>query len=182
MIRRAFLFTFPALLGRAAIADSDLISGPEPGKSLPALKVLDVTGPQKDKELDYVAERKDRPTVYLFLREFDRPIARFMKLLDTALVEDGGERMSVAVWIHGELEKNKEYLPRVQMSLKMEKTAMTTFRGDPTVPGWELHGDARVTVLVAAKGKVAARFGYVSVNDTLVREVRQALTKAAEAK
>lgn len=182
MIRRTFLLGLPAVAAIASNAESELVSGPEPGKALPELKVSDVTGPQKDKELDYVAERKDKPTVYLFLREFDRPIARFMKMLDTAIVEDGGERMSVAVWIHGELEKNKAYLPRVQMSLKLEKTAMTTFRGDPTVPGWELHGDARVTVLVAAKGKVTARFGYVSVNDTLVREVRQALTKAAELK
>ena len=182
MIRRTFLLGVTGVAASAALAESELVSGPEPGKALPALKVLDITGPQKDKELDYVAERKDKPTVYLFLREFDRPIARFMKLLDTAMVEDGGELQSVAVWIHGEREKNKEYLPRVQMSLKMEKTAMTTFLGDPTAPGWELHGDARVTVLVAAKGKVTARFGYVSVNDTLVREVRQALTKAAEVK
>src|SRR5690349_5375975 len=151
MIRRTLLFGLPALAAIPAIADGDLVSGPEPGKALPELKVLDVTGPQKDKELNYVAERKDKPTVYLFLREFDRPIARFMKILDTAIVEDGGERMSIAVWIHGELEKNKEYLPRVQMSLKMEKTPMTTYLGDPTVPGWEIHGDARLTAIVAAK-------------------------------
>jgi hypothetical protein len=182
MFRRTFLIGLPALGATAALADGDLVSGPEPGKPLPELKVLDVTGPQKDKELNYVAERKEKPTVYLFLREFDRPIARFMKLLDTAIGEDGGERMSVAVWIHGEKEKNKEYLPRVQGSIKLEKTAMTTYLGDPTVPGWEIHGDARLTAIVAAKGKVTARFGYVSVNDTLVREVRQALTKAAEIK
>ena len=72
MIRRTFLVGLPALVATAALAEGDLVSGPEPGKALPELKVLDVTGPQKDKELNYVAERKDKPTVYLFLREFDR--------------------------------------------------------------------------------------------------------------
>jgi hypothetical protein len=39
-----------------------------------------------------------------------------------------------------------------------------------------------VTAIVAGKGKVAASFGYRSINDTDVPEVRAALKKAAEEK
>ena len=39
------------------------------------LKVFDATGPLKDKEVDYAAERKGKPTVYVFIQadKWDRP-------------------------------------------------------------------------------------------------------------
>src|SRR5437868_1590377 len=77
----ALLFTCatPTLFGQ------DITSGPEKDKAVPALKVYDATGSNKEKEIDYVADRKDKPTIYLLLRadKFDRPMNRFMKTLDT---------------------------------------------------------------------------------------------------
>ena len=65
----------------------DLPSGPEKGAKVAALKVFDVTGHHEGKEIDYSAERKGKPTVYLFVHsgKFDRPMNRFMKTLDDDL-------------------------------------------------------------------------------------------------
>ena len=44
--------------------------------------------------------------------------------------------------------------------------------------GWAVNADAHRTAVVANKGKVAATFGYRSINETDVRKVKEALAKA----
>ena len=163
----------------------EVASGPEKGKPVPALKVFDATGTHEGKDVDYTAERKDKPTIYLLVNadQFSRPMARFMRLLDEKVTKDGEPRYIVAVWVGGDKDKNKEYLPRAQMSLKLESTAMTAFMGDKAGPeGWTLNEDAHLTAVVAVKGKVAVTFGYTSINDTDVKAVHEALIKIAPVK
>src|SRR5262249_11381473 len=97
------------LLTLYAVAQ-DVTSGPYNGKPVPVLKVFDATGPNKGKELDYAAERKDTPTVYIFIQadKWDRPMARFLKTLDQT-VQKEEETMVVAVWLTEDAEKTKEY-------------------------------------------------------------------------
>lgn len=169
----------------AAPARADVESGPKPGEKVPALKVFDVTGPSAGKELDYAAERKDKPTVYLFVQadHWSRPMARFLRELDKAAGEIGGETYFVAVWLTEEPRKTKEYLPRAQTSLNLQHTAFTFYPKDKFGPGeWGINSDAHLTAVVATRGKVAARFGHVSVNETVVPEVTDALKKALKEK
>ena len=144
-------------------------------KKTPVLKVHDVTGANAGKEVDYAADRKERPTVYAFIRAdaFDRPMARFLKKLDDALPKDA---YVVAVWLTDDADKTKDYLPRVQESLKFKSTALTFYPGEKAGPdGWGINADSRLTVVVADKGRVAASFDYQSVNETNVPEVEKAL-------
>jgi hypothetical protein len=159
-------------------AGQDVSSGPKKGEAVPALKVFDVTGPHKDKDVDYTAERKDKLTVYAFVQadQWDRPMARFLRKLDEAVQEQ--DALVVAVWLTDDADKTKEYLPRAQQSLQLQATTLTCFTGDKAGPkGWGVNADARLTVVVADKHKVAATFGYHSVNETDVPTVRDALKK-----
>jgi len=158
-----------------------IASGPEKGKAVPALKVYDATGAHKEKEVDYAAERKDKPTVYLLVRadKFDRPMNRFMKTLDAAVKKDFADTYVVAVWLTDDVVKAKELLPRVQQSVGYEATALTCYTGGAEGPkGWNVNADAHLTAVLANKGKVAATFGYRSVNETDVPAVRDALKEA----
>jgi hypothetical protein len=180
MVKRAI----PLLLGALALGLpvlADLMSGPEAGAVVPAAKVFAATGPNEGKELDYPAERKEKPTLYLMIREFDRPVARYMKTLDQELASASADAHVVAVWLTDEQEKTRTYLPRVQMSLKMEHTSMCVFPGDKNGPNdWNLSPDARVTTVLAVKGKVVKTFAYSSINDTEVRPVLAALKDAVK--
>ena len=163
----------------------DVTSGPEKGEQVPELKVFDATGAHKEKDVDYAAERKDRPTVYLFVNaeKFDRPMNRFMKGLDAAVKKDFEGAYVVAVWVGGDADKTKELLPRVQQSVQYEVTALTLYEGAKEGPkGWNVNADAHLTAVVANKGKVAATFGYQSVNETDVPKVKEALAKAIKEK
>src|SRR5262245_57512242 len=100
---------------------SDVESGPEKGSKVPALKVYDATGENKEKSVDYAGLRKDKPTVYLFIGpsddpkgKFDRPMNKFMKTLDTQVEKGLDDVYLVAVWLSADEDKTKEYLPKVQ--------------------------------------------------------------------
>ncbi|MFO0797342.1 MAG: hypothetical protein U0804_07675 [Gemmataceae bacterium] len=169
-----------ALVVLATGSAQDIDSGPKAGEKVTTLKAYGLVGAVEGKEADFAAERKDDPTVYLFVQSehFGRPMARFIKVLDEKLKTANEKAGVVAVWI-GDKEafaKNKDYLPRVQMSLKLENTAYAAHEGEKSGPnGWGLNADAHVTVVVADKGKVAKSFAFVSVNETDVRSVLAAV-------
>jgi hypothetical protein len=181
MVRYFCLSAVTALLLAPLAAAGDVVSGPEKGKPAPALKVFDVTGESKGKEVDYKAERKDRPTVYVFVRAdaWDRPMARFLRGLDEAAQKEGEDTAVVAVWLTDDVKKTKAYLPKAQKSLQFLATALTCFTGAKDGPaGWGINADAHLTAVVVHKGRVAATFGYQSVNETNVPAVQKALKKA----
>src|SRR5262249_33659462 len=133
----------------------DISSGPDKNSKVPALKVFDATGPNKDKEVDYAAERKDKPTIYLLVRadKFDRPMNRFMKGLDDEVKKESEDAYLVAVWLTDDVDKAKERLPAVQQSVQYENTALTIFTGGKEGPkDWNANSDAHLTVVLANKG------------------------------
>jgi hypothetical protein len=173
------------LLLPIAARGQEVSSGPAAGEKVPALKVFDATGMHQQKEVDYTAERKDKPTVYAFVPadKWDRPMARFLRKLDEAVMKEGEDVYVVAVWLTDDVDKSKEYLPVAQRSLQFQATALACFTGPKAGPdGWGINGDAHLTVVVASKGKVAATFGYGSVNETDVPAVQRALHKARTGK
>ena len=108
-------------------------------------------------------------------------MARFLRKLDEAVRKEGDTRI-VAVWLTDDAEKTKKYLPVAQQSLQFERTALTCFTGGKDGPkGWGVNADAHLTAVVANKGKVAATFGFRSLNETDVPGVRDALKKARKA-
>ena len=184
MCRHALL-CLALLMPPAAARAQDVVSGPAKGEKVPALKVFDATGENADKEVDYAAERKDKPTVYLFVRadKFDRPMNRFMKTLDGAVKKDFADTYVVAVWLTDDAAKTKELLPRVQQSVGFGATALTCYAGGAEGPkGWGVNADAHLTAVLANKGKVAATFGYPSLNETDVPAVRDAVRKMRDGK
>ena len=163
------------------VAWADVESGPKAGEKVGELKAFGVVGKVEGKEADFAAERKDDPTVYLFVsaENFSRPMARFMRALDGKLGEIDDKAAAVAVWLGGDADAHKERLPKIQMSVNFDKTALAVFAGDKSGPnGWGINPDAHLTVVVANKGKVAKSFAYTTVNETDARAVLAELKKA----
>ena len=179
MNRPSSTFLAPLLVLCAAASAAEPTSGPAAGAAIPALKVFDATGPHSGKDVDYPAERKAKPTVYVFIKDWNRPAARFLRSVDGGVADDAEGAMVVAVWLSAKTDDTKEYLPKAQMSLKLENTAMTVIAEDAVPAGWELDTDAAVTVVVASGGKAVKSFRYVSVNETVADEVRKTLKTAA---
>jgi hypothetical protein len=162
-------------------------SGPKAGDKVAKLKVFGVIGEVEGKEADFAAERKDAPTIYIFVQAEEngipvggRPAARFMKALDKDISEADEKAAVVAIWLGDKaFEKHKEYLPRINISLSFEHTFLAAFDGEKSGPlDWAINPDAHLTVVIAHKGKVVKSIAFVSVNETDVKPVLAELKKA----
>lgn len=185
---KVFLLAVGVLVAAAALVAADE-SGPKAGEKVPELKAFGVVGAVEGKDADFAKERKELPTVYVFVQAEEggipvggRPAGRFLKELDKGVGDAAKDAAVVAVWL-GEkaFDKHKEYLPRIQMSLKFEKTSLAAFDGNRSGPNnWAVNSDTHLTVVVAHKGKVVKSFALTSVNDTDVKAVLDELKKAAK--
>lgn len=167
-----------AVLLSATLAQAAIESGPAVDSALPELKADAVTGEDAGRKITFTTTRKAKPTVYVFIRsdKFDRPIARYLKTLDKALVELGKDTHVVAVWLTDDAEKTREYLPKVQQSIKLEATTLALYAEDKLGPNaWAINDRAFVTTIVTDGAKVKARFAEQSLNETNVPEVTAAL-------
>lgn len=161
-------------------------SGPEVGGKAAPLKAAAGTGERAGQDVDFVADRGDKPTVFVFVRadKWDRPAARYLRAIDQALVkgvEGAEDAAAVAIWLTDDVETAKQYVPTAQQSLQLERTTFAVHPGDRFGPkGWSINGEAHVTTVVVRSGKVVASFGYLSLNETNVPEVVKALGKKAD--
>lgn len=149
-------------------------SGPDAGSKVESLKVFAATGEDAGNEVDYAARRTDKPTIYVFVQadKWDRPLGRFLKVLDQELAKDRQDVAVIAVWLTDDVEKSKEYLPRAQESIKLEQTVLAVYPGDKNgPPGWSINPGAHLTAIVVEGGQTVASLGYRSVNDLEVPNV-----------
>jgi hypothetical protein len=140
-----------------------------------------VTGEYAGKDAELTKARGDMPTVYLFVNaeQWSRPMARYLKTLDQELdkgIAGADGAAAVAIWLTGDVNKYKEYLPKAQQSMQFQKTSLTVFDGEASGPaGWNVDIAAHLTVVVTRGGKETARFSYRSTNESDVPEAVKAL-------
>lgn len=174
-------FTIIMVLCGVPFARADVESGPKAGEKVAELKVFAIAGTIENKEVDYAKDRGEDLTVYLFVNaeKFSRPMNRFMKTLDGKLAGIDDKAYAVAVWLTGDTDKTKEFLPKVQQSVQYVHTALTVFPGEVSGPkNWAINTDAHLTVVVVQAGKVVRSFAYETVNETDVKNIEETLKKA----
>lgn len=133
-------------------------------------------------QIDAATAANDKPIVYLLIpaNRWDRPVARFMKTLDEKLSGYSAAAEIRAIWLSAEPDATKEYLPRAQQSLQLQKTRLGVY-GDAEGPeGWQLGGNVQLVAIVVHRGKIAARFPFGSVNETDVPQVGEAVAKSLD--
>jgi len=153
---------------------ADVASGPKVGDEVAKLKAFGVTGLVEGKEADFAAERKDEPTLYVFIQRehWTRPMAQFLKGLDAGVVKADEKAKVVVVFLGDDRDAIKEYLPKANTSLQFENTSLAVFLGDKAGPeGWGVNADAHLTAVVVKGKKVVASEGYQSVNGTDAKKV-----------
>ena len=175
---RRFVALVIAVVLSSSSAWADVASGLGEGNTVEKFKVTVVAGESSGKELDFVTERKDKPTVFVFVSadKFSRPMARFIKVLDDKLKAERTDVDIVAVWLTDDVTKSKDYLPKAFESLKTSRTAWSVFAGEKTGPNnLGINPDADITVVVSDGAKAKFSKGYRSINDTEMPKVFEAL-------
>ena len=93
--RWTFVVLLSALTGPVR---AEVESGPAVAEKVPALKVFVATGDHENEKVDYAADRKAKPTVYVFIQadKFSRPMARFLRGLDSAADRVNATQFNIA--------------------------------------------------------------------------------------
>lgn len=167
-----------AIVVAGSTARADVQSGPLAGPPPSPLKVFVAAGDPSGKEIDLVATRASQPTIIAFVpqEKWSRPVARFLKSIDTGLKDVDGGRLC-AVWLSPDHAATRDYLPKAQAAVMFERTDLTDFTGDVGgPPEWGINGEADVTVVALRDGKVVQTWGFVSVNETVAKEVLKAVS------
>src|SRR2546425_721192 len=115
-----------AIAALPLLTRADVASGPKAGDKVEDFKAFGVVGLIEGQEGSYVKDRKDEPTVYVFVQHenWSRPMARFLKELDGKAKEANEKAAVVAVWLGDKPDALKEYLPKAQMSLNFVNTSL----------------------------------------------------------
>lgn len=164
---------------------AEIQSGPTAGDAVPKLAVLQLQADDTYEANDAASSAQTKPTVYLFVNsaQWGRPMARFMVDLDRKLQEFSPQAEMAVVWLTNDVDQSKEYLPRAAKSLKLEHSSLAVFDGKASGPeGWTIDSEAHLTVVIAQEGKVKTSIGFISVNETDVPAIGEALRKPVESK
>lgn len=177
------MFTLSLLLLCSWIDDKEIVAGPELNKPIPSLKTLQIVGDHADKEIDWKETAKTNYMLIVFVRsdKWDRPVARVLKQLDDALVaarKDLPDAHIVIVWVSKDGERAKEYLPKVQQSLKMQVSSWNHFNGEVyDASGWQLSGDGALNIVLVNDNKAVWGRAFSTMQESITRQVMAELKR-----
>lgn len=174
------MFTLSLCLLMLQQKDEGLVAGPAVGATMPSLKIWQIVGEQREKQLDMQADVKSHPALLIFVQsdKWDRPVARILRQLDDAMVEvrktNAKARIEI-VWISKDLDKAKEYLPKAAQSLKLQTSSWNCFPGDIyDAAGWQLSGDGALNLVIIKDGKVSWGRAYAAAREEIVKSTMNA--------
>ncbi len=184
-MRTILLMSVVPWFALVAGASADVESGPAIGQVVASLKVQPVENGQASQVVDVAVQRGEQPTVYVFLSgsRFDRPVGRFIKTLDTAMQKRQMLHPTlqvIVVYMVDDATQGATRVTAIQGSLKLAASQWTVWKDGATSPdGWAVNDRTSVTAVVVDKKLVTARFGYDSINDTVVPMIDAEVAKIA---
>lgn len=140
---------------------ADLVSGPQPGKKFGPYTFLIATGPNRGTSHCYVCETGDEPAVIVLARTTSAPLGELVKQLDRLLTKHQSQKLHSWVTLVGMKQPVKE--PEIvnwSKSLGLRSIPLGIYELPEGPPGYRLHTDADVTVLLVKDGKVIHNFAY----------------------
>lgn len=150
MRTRSFLSVFLGSLVFVTCAKADdPKSGPEVGKPAPGFEIKVVTGDDAGKAVDYLSRWEKKPVLLVFVGELDRPAFGLLRQLDKygrLRQPDGLEVLIVRAT--EETEAVARQTKALNESYDVKSPAGFAADGEKGPPGYGLHEEARMTVLL----------------------------------
>jgi hypothetical protein len=169
------LFTFAISFVLAEDAKKAKSGCPVGGQVVP-FEVLDVTGPNKGKEVCYVCQNGAKPVVLIFAREIDKGVASLVKAVDEA---HKGSKSAGAflVLMSKDQRAGEDKLKKLQTETGASIPLTVNKLGEKSPDGFEVNPAVKTTVLVYKERKVVNNFALDAVAEKDVKEIVEAAKK-----
>ena len=177
------LMTVPLLAPALAGQDPDpgrLRSGPQPGSTLGALRVIDPVGPRQGQERDLAVELKRGPAAILFMHELTREVAPLLRELDrlgSAYALRGLE--TAIVRVTADRTEANTRMPAVSRSLRLLRPITVSADGVDGPGAYALDRKAALTLVLAVDGVVKESVGITDTGQKDLPMLRAAVARVA---
>lgn len=142
---------------------ADLVSGPQPGKKFGPYTFLIATGPNRGTSHCYVCETGDEPAVIVLARNTSEPLNDFSRQLDKLLTRHQAQKLHGWVTFVGMNQPAKEpEITELSKKLGLRALPLGIYESADGPPGYKLHADAQVTILLVKESKVVHNFAYAA--------------------
>jgi hypothetical protein len=153
----------PALI-LALLSQDPIYSGPQKGEPLPPLRVLDLTGPAKGREVDLVAEAGGAPLAVVFVHEVTRQAAQVLRAIDQAVAVRPSMKAAF-VLLTADMNAAEQRTPMMQGSLQFKTRWAVSPDGREGPGAYGLNKAVTLTVLLAKENVVVLNRAIVSPSD-----------------
>lgn len=154
---------FSLLLLSLLVSPGELHSGPQPGKKFGPYTFLIATGPNRGTSHCYVCETGNDPAIIILARSSSVPFQDFLKQVDQALSRHKSKNLRGWVTYVGMKQPAREpELTSLSRKLGLRTLPLGIYEPAEGPPGYQLHADADVTILLVKDSKVLHNFAYTS--------------------
>lgn len=153
-------------------------SGPQAGEKTTPFRVLDVTGPNSGKTVDYVTEFAGAPTVLVFYHGLERSLLPLARVIDQYGAEKAPSIRTLHVFLTDDRLALEQRLPLVKQSVKFRAPMVISVDGIEGPGNYGLNKQCLLTILVAKGDRVLANFGLVQPGIADAPKVIAAMAKA----
>ena len=163
MTIQRFLLVMLAVMALAVPvgAQDRVFSGPQVGEKTTPFRVVDVTGPNAGKEVDYVSQFGGAPTALVFVHALERSMAPLMTVIDEYGAERQERLKTLFVFLTGDRVASEQRLPLVRQSLRMKAPMAISVDGAEGPGNYGLNKKCLLTIVVAKGNVVTANFALV---------------------
>jgi len=159
-------------------ADEPPYSGPQVGEKTTPFRVLDVTGPNSGKTVDYVTEFAGAPTVLVFYHGLERSLLPLARVIDQYGAEKAPSIRTLHVFLTDDRLALEQRLPLVKQSVKFGAPMVISVDGVEGPGNYGLNKQCLLTIVVAKGDRVLANFALVQPGIADAPKVIAAMAKA----
>jgi hypothetical protein len=176
MFTRAFvsLLTLIAVsLGQDAV-----FSGPQPGEPLPPFRVLAVNGSEAGREVDYIAEFGDAPTLVIFAHTPERSVQANIWPVDRFATERASTGLkTLVVFLTADKIQGEAYMRHWVRALGLSGHVGVALEGIEGPGAYGLNKTVAITAVFAQNRKVTANHSYIQAGYHGAMDIIQDLAK-----
>lgn len=138
---------------------TDLVSGPQPGRKYGPYTFLLATGAHRGTSHCYVCETGNDPAIIILARSTSVPLGKFLNQLEKLLDKPAKPELRAWVTFVG-MDQPRQEPDIITWSKQtgIRKIPVGIFEASSGPPGYKLHADADLTILLVRNGKVVHNF------------------------
>jgi hypothetical protein len=154
-------------------------SGPQPGEYLQPFRVLEATGPHARREVDFVSEFGDDPTLLIFFRDIDRNVYRTLWPCDRYASGRAAEGLkTLFVYLTSDKVEGERRMQAVARSLSLTVPVAVSVDGAEGPGSYGLNKNVAVTALFARNRKVVHNRAIIQPGAKEAQQIIAELVKA----